>query len=378
MEIIERWRTLTEDSFGRQKVSEPYTIFDSHNRYQPSLKFFSNITNGATITYSIVESSMFLNVTTAKNSIAVRESTIVSNYQPGKSLSCLMTFVMAPAQSNLYQRVGYNSTLDGIFVEVSDQVYIVKRNNGTDTRVPQSLWNGNNLLGLLDMTKAQIFWMDIEWLGVGQVRCGFIIEGRFYLCHTFKHSNQVTAVYMTTASLPMRYEIGTTGTLTAPATLKQICSSVVSDGGYHVKTDRYSQMSNLVSLTTADILYPIVSIRLKSKNLDAVVLINEIELLITTVDHGIWKIVKNATLSGSNWVDHSESTLVEVDTAATSMTGGRVVNQGLAYQQQIVSVDMTDYNMQLSRTTVADVYTLAIQLDGANMRIRGRIGWNEV
>jgi hypothetical protein len=41
----------------------------------------------------------------------------------------------------------------------------------------------------LDLARAQILWMDFEWLGVGNVRCGFVINGQFIVCHTFQCAN---------------------------------------------------------------------------------------------------------------------------------------------------------------------------------------------
>jgi len=67
--------------------------------------------------------------------------------------------------------------------------------------------------------------MSFEWLGVGSVRCGFIINGEYIVCHTFTNANEITNVYMTTAILPVRYEIVTSSALAA--SMKSICSSRV-------------------------------------------------------------------------------------------------------------------------------------------------------
>jgi hypothetical protein len=101
-------------------------------------------------------------------------------------------------------------------------------------------WNGDKLDGTgpsgyyLNLARVQIFWSDIEWLGVGNVRCGFVINGEFIICHTFQCANQAgnTKVYMETAILPVRYEIENTDTTADASTLKQICSTVISEGGY--------------------------------------------------------------------------------------------------------------------------------------------------
>jgi hypothetical protein len=56
----------------------------------------------------------------------------------------------------------------------------------SETVVPQTNWNidkldGTGISGItLDISKAQILWMDIEWLGLGTVRIGFVINGNLF------------------------------------------------------------------------------------------------------------------------------------------------------------------------------------------------------
>ncbi len=135
--------------------------------------------------------------------------------------------------ANLNQSVGYFNTQNGLFFRRTGGVNaLVLRSNTSGTPsdarfVNQADWNGDKLDGTgtsgytLDLTHPQILWMDFEWLGVGSVRCGFIINGQYVLCHTFNTANVFgTTVYMTTAILPIRYEITTT-TAAVAATLTQ-------------------------------------------------------------------------------------------------------------------------------------------------------------
>jgi hypothetical protein len=77
-----------------------------------------------------------------------------------------------------------------MYFEIDDTTaYFVERSlsTGTETRVAQEDWNidkldGTGVSGItLDITKAQILWMDIEWLGLGTVRIGFVIDGIYSL-----------------------------------------------------------------------------------------------------------------------------------------------------------------------------------------------------
>jgi hypothetical protein len=205
----------TVDAFGRLRVSEPYTLFDSQNRYAADNQFDTSTATGGSTTYLPNESSVRLDVTTTSGSSVVRQTYRCFSIPNGKSLLCLATFVMGTAKTNLRQRVGYFGTQNGVYFQLNDttksfvlRTYISGSVDDTTRKVDQSAWNGDKLDGTgpsgltLDLTKPQILWMDFEWLGVGSVRCGFIINGTYILCHTYNTANVYgTSVYMTTAIL---------------------------------------------------------------------------------------------------------------------------------------------------------------------------------
>lgn len=364
----------TVDAFGRLRTSNPFTLFDAQNRYSINNKFYSNITGTGTVSFLSTESSVQLSVT---NGNIIRESKNVFAYQPGKSLLILNTFVMTNGPT--YQRVGYFNNLNGIFVERSNNgiIYFVVRNNGSDTKVPQSQWNTNKCPGL-DMTKAQIFWMDIEWLGVGSIRTGFIIDGSFITAHVFHNANRLTGVYMTTAILPVRFEISGTGSM------KQICTSVISEGGYDQKLPLFSEIrgtttSNTVTLVTAGVLYPIISIRLKNGYYDSLVKIKYIDIITLSNDNVTWYLIQNPTLTGASWTSHSSSNIIEIDVSSTSMLGGINIFSGYATQKETIQVPVEDIDFTIGRTNIAsDVITLAISPFGNNVNVGAMLSWIEI
>ncbi len=234
------------DAFGRLRVSEPMTLFDSSHRYRDNGLWSTSNTSNTTIVFSENEGLVNLNVDTTANSEIIRETTKVFSYQPGKSLLIFTTVVFESPKTNLRQRVGYYGANNGMYLEQTNStINFVERSHVTgsmvETRIAQANWNIDKMDGtgpsgrILDLTKAQILWMDVEWLGLGSVRMGFVIDGEFVLCHTFHHANLVTSTYITTASLPLRYEIKNTGVTTSNSTMKQICSSVISEGGYELR-----------------------------------------------------------------------------------------------------------------------------------------------
>ena len=233
------------DAFGRLRVSNPLTLFDSSHRYRDNNLWNSLIVgSGSTVGFVTNQGLIHMTVGVGSTASVIRETTKTFSYQPGKSLLTMNTFVMNPPKQNLRQRVGYFGADNGIYFEVDGTTaYFVERSLslGTETRISQSNWNidkldGTGVSGItLDVTKAQILWMDIEWLGLGNVRLGFIINGKFVHAHTFQHANLIQSTYITTASLPLRYEISNTGITTSASTLKQVCSTVISEGGYELR-----------------------------------------------------------------------------------------------------------------------------------------------
>jgi hypothetical protein len=380
------------DAFGRARTSAPYTLFDSQNRYAKNDLWSETTATGGTVTYDANASTVELNVTTSSGSEVVRQTYRSFSYQPGKSLLTFNTFVMSTAQANQRIRIGYFNTQNGVFLERDGTaVYIVRRTYvsgaAVDTRVAQTDWNGDKLNGTgdsgftLDLTKAQILWEDFEWLGVGSVRVGFVIDGQIIVCHTFQNANNLTSVYMTTAILPLRYEITNTGATASSATLKQICSTVISEGGYEKKV-----ALDVVRMTTANAAISTTFVPLTSSGrTGAVVIPDGYSVLPTASASTTFEIVlvKNPTLTGASW-GASASANVEQDTSATSFTGGTILHSQFVQssnQAQGAISDSGDYNwdLQIGATIggVSDIYTVAVRtLSGTQTAIGSMSFWD--
>ena len=392
-DLINAFRT---DMFGRTKVSEPFTIFDSQHRYKPSGDY-SDITAGtATVTYDANKSMESLNVGTASGSKVERESKRVFPYQPGKSLQVFQTFCFAPAKTNLRQRAGYYSRTNGYYLELDGaQLSFVRRSFVTgqlvETRVLQSEWNVDKLDGtgpsdvLLDISKAQILFSEYEWLGAGSVRLGFAIDGQFIIAHQFNHANYVESPYITTASLPVRYEIENTGTTASASSLGQICTTVISNGGYSRRTENWSAARSTTTSVSSSY-FPLVSIRLASGREDSVILPTAATILPIAQGNYQWAIIRNAEITGGTWVPHTPSTEnVEYNITATAMTGGVEVAQGFinSSNQGSSTLNIGDgfqrFDLQLGRTNaatpVSDTITLALRSLGGNQSGIGSLSW---
>jgi hypothetical protein len=391
------------DAFGRLRVSNPFTLFDSSHRYRDNNLWNTSTASGGTAVFDANQGLVTLNVTTTSNSKVYRETTKVFSYQPGKSLLVMTTFVLNPAKTNLRQRVGYYGADNGLYLELAGTVLsFVERSSVSgalvETKVAQSAWNYDKMDGTgpsgmtLDITKAQILWMDIEWLGLGTVRLGFVIDGKFILCHQFHHANLITATYITTASLPLRYEIENTGTTASNSTLDQICSTVISEGGYQLSGLQQGigvPITTPTNLSLAGTYYPIISLRLKTSPnyLDAIVILTAISIMgITNNANYNWRVVATGTTTGGTWVSAGTDSAVEYNLTGTSFTGGRTLAQGFssASNQSVTSVDILKealFRFQLERNTFTSTpFELTIVVAGSttNTNVYAAADWEEI
>src|SRR6056300_760483 len=275
------------DAFGRMRISQPLTLFDSSHRYRDNNLWDSLIVGtGSTVGFVTTQGLVNIGIGTTAGCSVIRETTKTFSYQPGKSLLILNTFVPATPKENLRQRIGYFGADNGMYFEINGTTpYFVERSlsTGTETAVAQDDWNidkldGTGVSGItIDISKAQILWMDIEWLGLGTVRMGFVIDGKFIHAHSFHHANYIQSTYITTATLPLRYEIENLDDTASVSTLKQVCSTVISEGGYELRGRQGAvgtPINAMRDLPATGVLYPIVSLRLKStpNRLDAIVI----------------------------------------------------------------------------------------------------------
>ena len=399
--------SINSDAFGRTRVSNPLTLFDSSHRYRDNNLWESLVVGtGSTVGFATTAGLVNMTVGVGSTDSIIRETTKVFSYQPGKSLLTMNTFVMNPPKQNLRQRVGYFGADNGIYFEVDgNTAYFVERSLslGTETRISQSNWNidkldGTGVSGItLDLTKAQIFWMDIEWLGLGNVRLGFIVNGKFIHAHTFQHANLIQSTYITTASLPLRYEISNTGITTSASTLKQVCSTVISEGGYELRGLQQAVSTPIITPvdlpTPRGTYYPVISIRLKAPingqpdRLDAIVIMTALSLMGTgNGPQYNWQVRASATTSGGTWVSAGDDSAVEYKIDGGTVSGGRVLASGFltSANQSSQSVDILKealFKFQLERNGLTKTpyeLTLVAASDTAGADIFASMDWEEI
>ena len=357
------------DAFGKQRVTTPLTLLD--------IKFIGQI-NGAdgflkneliicndisgSFNSTVNTDSGYLEISGTGDGHYISQSRIHNTYQPGKSLLLMFSGILIPTDINnnyinsYINRLGYYSNnliynsdktlpYNGFYFQYdSTGTSINLSNKGTITKIAQTTWNLDTLDGNghskinLDFKKAQLFTIDLEWLSVGRIRFGFFIYGKCQYCHQITNINLLTSPYISNINLPVRYElIGTDNLETTQVSTKQICTSVISEGGYNPRGKPFSFNSGLISFTTSET--PIVAFRGGGSNYyHQEIIPNNINIVDTDKNNTcIWKLRlymdNNTTNAGVNsWTDVNSNYSVSqfsTDFNAWSETTSIVISEGI-------------------------------------------------
>jgi hypothetical protein len=361
------------DAFGRLRVSEPYTLFDNTLRYSDDTRNWDISTSGTgSSTHDANSSSVLMTIGTSSGDKVIRQTKRYFMYQPGKSLLMLNTFTMQP-KANVRQRVGNFDAKNGIFLEHDGTTaYIVKRSYSTgtlvETKVPQSEWSEDKFDGTglskttLDFSKSQIFWTNIEWLGVGSVKTGFVIDGKIYAAHAFHHANSTTSTYMGTATLPVRYEIENIGNAASSTSLRHICNTVISEGGHSPRVSTRSASTALTGVNVSNASFsPVIALRLKSDRPGAVAVPAAVDLFGLQATPFIYKILSDVTITGGTWNTTSTESHVEYNTTMTGFTG-----TGRDYMQGVFTGGTASTPIRVMFKDFDSSYQLRTRIDGTN------------
>lgn len=330
------------DAFQRVAVASPTTLFDSQFAYDKQALLWEEITaNNGSATHRPNECAVRLATTTDNGSSAALQTRQHFRYQPGKAQNVFLTFVMGVASAQVVRRAGYFDAENGLYLEQNGttDVALVRRTyvSGTavNNRVAQSDWNLDTLDGngpsgyALDLSKAQILVVDLQFLGVGRVRIGFDLDGMVVFAHEFRNANNLSTVYMTTANLPLRYEqVASTGA--AAASMDCICGAVISGGGFEDERG-YLFASSLATAVTAGngtrtcllAIQPALTFN-SLPNRETVV---PLDLSVLSGNTNVLvEVVYGAAVTGGSWAVPDANSAVEVNKTATGITGGIVVD----------------------------------------------------
>ena len=396
------------DAFGRSRISEPFTLGDYKHLYGLDPNFIDYAVNGGAVAFQTNKACARLSTTSNTSSRIVHQTKFYHHYMPGKSQVILSSFNFYSATANVTKRAGYFDDSNGIFLEqigngtLSFVVRSFVSGAPVERRIAQSNWtndrcNGTGPSGFnIDITKTQLWWCDFQWLGVGRVRCGFVHNGEYVFAHEFDNSNNLDTVYMSNPNLPVRCEILNTGT-TAGAYFDQICSTVISEGGY-VEAGQDWAVTNTPRTLTSGQTLPIMAIRLKNtfKTYPNRILVRMGNLQVFSSGENIkWILVKlpdSSQLTETTWTSVNTDSAVEYNVDATAFTGGDEIDNGFVAAstqgsqrsggspgQNMPSSAKKNYIVQNYDSTNSEIYVLvATNLGSSSTTVGVGMQWREI
>lgn len=351
------------DAFGRERTSEPWSLFDSKLLIDAAPSFWDDQQtsgSGTASTYDKPNAKVSLSVSNTTAGTRLRQTYRRFNYQPGKSQLVMLSGTFGAAATGITRRAGYYSEFNGIYLEQTSTGvrWVIRKNGAISESHEQVNWNVDNLDGTgpsgftLDLSKSQIIFIDFEWLGVGNVRLGFLIDGHYVVAHNSKHANvTTTGVYMSAPNLPLRFELINSGTGPA-ATLDCICSSVMVEGGNeHAGMPRGVDRVTTPLVTGNDTnLYPVIGLRLSAAGTNISIQPTAVSAICTTTAFLRYAVVLNPTLVGTpaawNSIPASGAEYSNTTTNATTVTvgTGTIVASGYANSAAAtLSLDLPHY-----------------------------------
>jgi hypothetical protein len=398
------------DAFGRQRVSEPFTLGDYKHLYGIDPNFRDTLISGGTVTHLADKAAAHMEVTSTVGSKVIHQTKYYHHYMPGKSQALLSSIRFGAAVAGIRKRTGLFDDKNGIFFEQDTsgtlafniRSYTSGSADDSTNRVTQDNWNVDKCDGTgasefdLDITKTQLFFTDFQWLGVGRVRCGFVHNGVFVVAHEFYNSNIKDEVYMSTPNLPVRCEIENVSASVA-GDIDQICSTVLSEGGYVEAGQDWGLASpSLRSLTNGATL-PILAIRLKNafRTYDNRMIARLMNTDILTTSENIkFSLVKLDTasgLTGGSWVSFNTESGVEYNATATAISGGDSLDAGFVVggsqgskkfagtAQHTGSTAKKNYISQNFDSTDSEIYVIvATNLATSTTTVGAAMQWREI
>lgn len=399
------------DAFSRLRVSEPLSLFESEAQYNANplrIESGSSGTDGVAPAWS---SSTRMNTLKVNNGASGGTSFMQSfqyiPYQPGKSQLIFITGVLNAGVAGAVKRFGYGDANNGIFYEQNGTSGL-QFNRRTSTSgsvvnntVTQANWNldkfdGTGPSGItLDPTKCFILIIDLQFLSMGRVRCGFDINGNFYYAHQFLNANVLTVPYMQSATLPIMIEVVAAAGLGSAASAQFKCAAVISEGGLEFGLGRDFAAEGTVTAGSGTRTH-ILSVRplttfngLTNRGL---FILNNIDILAGT-NALLWELCVGVTFTGGGSPTfaavNSTYSFMEAGTGGTfsALTNGIVIAKGYVpagakanASSESISL-VTSYPITLDRSgAVRPLGTMSLLVTGigGTSDARASLNWLEV
>lgn len=386
-------------TFGEARTADPYTLVDIVNKYEIDTRQYGLQTStGGSIDHVPEHSAIRLSVNNSSGSSAKLKSHTFYRYQAGKEMVIKQTIYLSDdGYSNQIKRWGFFDNNDGLIWELNSSTFRIVRRTSTsgavvNNYIDQTSWNFDKMDGsgpsraILDLTKSNIYEIHLAWLGVGIVQ--FFINGK--LVHILDNPNIFIGPYMRTAQLPLNYEIINSDNSNA-SSITFICASILIQGGSEPEGTTFAAFTTSPIVVSSNSEIPIITIRPKAIYNGIVnrgVLFPFLASISTSGFRISYRIIMNASLTGSNFTSVNSTSLAEYDISATSFSGGETLLYGFLGGSNDANnnIRLEDFFKEQGRKLRQDAFetdldTLTItainEFDGTT-NVKASVSWREV
>lgn len=361
------------DSYGRMQVSATTILGEYMHTYDIMPEHYQDdVLGSGAVSYEQSGSNILLDVGTTLGDYVSRTTHKYHKFQPGTSqLVEFSTTAGDTGKVGLTRWMGYGESWvggsDGVYLILEDLSikFIIRSSTSgsvVDTEVLASDFNGDRLDGSggtfnlsgkqLNPTKANIYWMDLQW-GAGRIRFGVIIDGVRVVMHEEYHANIADRAYMRTGSLPLTYGMINTGTTASASQMRLQWGSVKTEGDFNPIEERFSYETSSLITINSDSYKPVLSFRPKQtlNSMGNRIWIVPCSFQVHVIgDPCIVDVVREPTLTGATWaIDPGAVSGCELDIAATSYTGGRqMCSYPVTVEREIPANRLFGYNKEIS------------------------------
>ncbi len=399
--IADHWGNQTDwrpqfSNNNRLKVAPFQTVFFNTFQYGKETDVWDESVVGVgTATHNTSSSNVVMQVGSTLGSKVIRQTKQVMRYIPGRPATLAFAIRLEQPQVGIRRRFGLFDEYNGAYFEDDGGTYsYVIRSSAsgitTETRVTRENWNGEKFDGngytgvTADATKQQMISINYEWYGAGLVQFNWLMKNETIISHTFDNSNTNPYVWCSTPFLPIRVEIENVTGVAGTHYIYQGSNSLIQEGEPE-KLGTLVSIANPITgttMTAANTFYPIVSLRLKSTQLSAVMLLRSLQAATNDNTNVYWKLFENATLTGGTWVDHPDpNSFLQYNITATAVTGGTTLLNGFIVGGGAALIDIDDKAaLQIGRSgigTISDTYTLACASPNTNKAALAVLNWIE-
>ena len=217
--------------------------------------------------------------------------------------------------------------------------------------------------------------LDQEWLGVGRIRCGFVINGILYYVHQFLHNDNSNSVQYTTT--PRQYITHYLSSTNMIISMRQMCCTSISEGGYLPLGTRNNISNKLVGIdipnSSSTIGYIALALRINSSYPNG--MIKPIKISIATdvasgkMSYYEIQVQTNSsagsvgsitgTLNYTQLVDSIAEYAIG-DSSQRIVTSGYILDSGYISSRSDILFTSNDYETLLTRTICSQYDTIYI------------------